>query len=90
MLTALLAEQEENDVAKRVHVQDDSYLYTQNALPYGVRLVTLNRVINQFDGLNRLVNMTLMCCVLVIWRCWASAFCAAICPLRSWLKARKA
>ena len=66
MLTALLAEQEENDVAKRVHVQDDSYLYTQNALPYGVRLVTLNRVINQFEGLNRLVNMTLMCCVLVI------------------------
>ena len=43
-----------------------SYLLMGDSLPYGIRMFTLNQVLNQFDELNRVTNTNFICCSLIV------------------------
>lgn len=43
-----------------------SYLLMGDSLPYGIRMFTLNQVLDQFDELNRITNTNFICCCLIV------------------------
>ena len=49
-----------NGSAQNIQLQDASYLFISNGLPYDIRLLSLNQVIDQFDALNRTVNQSIL------------------------------